>query len=34
MLRPEGCFGHLSAWLHFDRLRTVKRLAEIEKSFA
>ena len=34
MLRPEGCFGHLSAWLHFVRLRTEKRLAEIEKSFA
>ena len=33
MLRPEGCFRHLSASLHFVRLRTENRLAEIEKSF-
>ena len=32
-LRPEGCFRHLSAKLHFNRLRLTNRLAQNEKSF-
>ncbi|HAC44278.1 MAG TPA: hypothetical protein DCE73_13970 [Paraprevotella xylaniphila] len=32
-LHPERCFRHLSAMLHFNRLRLTNRLAQNEKSF-